>query len=408
LDVLKTCDGTDGRDAKSGSTSTAHSGSAVWDDDVMVNCAALEEGVKSVVASANRGGARISDEVLLNHELLQYARQGNLRGVSEALDKGAWTETRRPLVMKPQKPDTGKKGTGDDPAVIGMTPIMFAAQKGSAECVQRLLQARAEVNAVEEDGWSALHFASKEGHLQVCQSLLECKADPALMNIDEQRPVDVADEDMSFKERFTKICKAMPVFLRGSIKPSLAARQRRLQDAELEATREETQVQLRLTAFREEVLQEKKRQAFLQAALERAQAGGQAMRIASTMTSQRQEVVVGAQNQLLAGKALLSSLLREYQGRQMQEAKVSHPADSNQSGPDDDLRALQAELREIQLEMAAEQARATRINQQTEVLETEKRSLQAKSRSADAMSELQMQIQELAVGDPEVGGRWHD
>eukprot|EP00439_Symbiodinium_sp_Y106_P012514 s2721_g1.t2 len=196
LDVLKTCDGTDGRDAKSGSTSTARSGSAVWDDDVMVNCAALEEGVKSVVASANRGGARISDEVLLNHELLQYARQGNLRGVSEALDKGAWTETRRPLVMKPQKPDTGKKGSGDDPAVVGMTPIMFAAQKGSAECVQRLLQARAEVNAVEEDGWSALHFASKEGHLQVCQSLLECKADPGLMNIDEQRPIDVADEDL--------------------------------------------------------------------------------------------------------------------------------------------------------------------------------------------------------------------
>ncbi|CAE7631725.1 CASKIN2 [Symbiodinium necroappetens] len=144
---------------------------------------------------------------------------------------------------------------------------------------------------------------------------------------------------------------------------ALVARQRRLQDAELEATREETQVQLRLTAFREEVLQEKKRQAFLQAALERAQAGGQAMRIASTMTSQRQEVVVGAQNQLLAGKALLSSLLREYQGRQMQEAKVSHPADSNQSGPDDDLRALQAELREIQLEMAAEQACTSNADQ---------------------------------------------
>ncbi|CAE7650816.1 CASKIN2 [Symbiodinium sp. CCMP2456] len=191
---------------------------------------------------------------------------------------------------------------------------------------------------------------------------------------------------------------------------ALVARQRRLQDAELEATREETQVQLRLAAFREEVLQEKKRQAFLQAALERAQAGGQAMRIASTMTSQRQEVVVEAQNQLLAGKALLSSLLREYQGRQMQEAKVSRPADSNISNPSgpDDLRALQAELQEIQMEMAAEQARATRINQQTQVLETEKRSLQAKSRSADAMSELQMQIQELAVGDPEVGGRRHD
>ncbi|CAE7589606.1 CASKIN2 [Symbiodinium natans] len=210
LDVLKTCDGSDGHDAKPGSATSANRGSAMWDDDVVVNCAALEEGVKSVVASANRGGARISDEVLLNHELLQYARQGNLRGVSEALDKGAWTETRRPLVMKPQKPDAGKKGHGEDPAVVGMTPIMFAAQKGSVDCVKRLLQARAEVNAVEEDGWSALHFASKEGHLQVCQELLECKADPALANIDDQRPLDVADEEMSFKEKFKLICKDLP------------------------------------------------------------------------------------------------------------------------------------------------------------------------------------------------------
>eukprot|EP00439_Symbiodinium_sp_Y106_P019552 s2721_g2.t1 len=186
---------------------------------------------------------------------------------------------------------------------------------------------------------------------------------------------------------------------------ALVARQRRLQDAELEATREETQEQLRLAACREEVLQEKKRQAFLQAALERAQAGGQALRIASTMTSQRQEVVVEAQNQLLAGKALLSSLLREYQARQMQEGKVSRPG-NKLSGPDDDLRALQAELQEIRSEMAAEQVRAARINRQTQVLETEKRSLQGKAadRSADAMSELQMQIQELAVGDSEVGG----
>ncbi|CAK9068889.1 Caskin-2 [Durusdinium trenchii] len=98
-------------------------------------------------------------------------------------------------VMKPQKPEPGKKSSQDDPANVGMTPIMceaeqeqvhqdpvlawcvgssramreqrFSAQKGSLDCVRRLLQARADINAVEEDGWSALHFASKEGHVQV-------------------------------------------------------------------------------------------------------------------------------------------------------------------------------------------------------------------------------------------------
>ena len=40
-----------------------------------------------------RGGNRISDDVLLNHELLQCARQGDVKGISAALEKGAWTET---------------------------------------------------------------------------------------------------------------------------------------------------------------------------------------------------------------------------------------------------------------------------------------------------------------------------
>eukprot|EP00931_Biecheleriopsis_adriatica_P064511 TRINITY_DN3927_c0_g1_i3.p1 TRINITY_DN3927_c0_g1~~TRINITY_DN3927_c0_g1_i3.p1 ORF type:complete len:254 (+),score=50.73 TRINITY_DN3927_c0_g1_i3:95-763(+) len=219
MDVLGTCDGAYGRDSgKAGNPGAGNqrggpSGTttnAAWDEDVSVSCAALEDGVKSVVASANRGGARISDEVLLNHELLQYSRQGNVRGVSDALDKGAWTETRRPLVMKPQKPDTdGKKGGGkggkgdskdDDPANVGMTPIMFSAQKGSAECVRRLIVAK-----VEEDGWSALHFASKEGHLEVCRILLDSNANPKLVNIDDQTPLDLADEDGNFKANFKEL-----------------------------------------------------------------------------------------------------------------------------------------------------------------------------------------------------------
>jgi len=207
LDALKTCDGSDVHSGNCGSSTKSSAGGGGWDDDVVVNCAALEEGVKSVVASANRGGARISDEVLLNHELLQYARQGNFRGVNDALEKGAWTETRRPLVMKPQKPDAGKKG-GDDPAMIGMTPIMFAAQKGSTDCVLRLLHARAEVNAVEEDGWSALHFAAKEGNYEVCKALLDAKADPQMKNIDDHQPLDVAEEDVDFKRKLLALCKA--------------------------------------------------------------------------------------------------------------------------------------------------------------------------------------------------------
>ena len=56
------------------------------------------------------------NQLLLNHELLQNARQGNVAGLTAALDKGAWTETRRPLVMKPQKPDVNRGGMGKNDA----------------------------------------------------------------------------------------------------------------------------------------------------------------------------------------------------------------------------------------------------------------------------------------------------
>ena len=100
--------------------------------------------------------------------------EGNLRGVSEALEKGAWTETRRPLVMKPQKPEPGKKSSGDDPANVGMTPIMwglgglcflcsrFSAQRGSADCVGRLLKARADINAARGSTRKALFGCLKQ------------------------------------------------------------------------------------------------------------------------------------------------------------------------------------------------------------------------------------------------------
>mmetsp|Transcript_53478 Transcript_53478/g.106453 ORF Transcript_53478/g.106453 Transcript_53478/m.106453 type:complete len:239 (-) Transcript_53478:207-923(-) len=224
LDVLKTCDGLaasepKGRNGNNEGPSPRRPDNA-WDEDALVTCAAIEDGVKSAVACANRGGARISNEVLLNHELLQHARQGNIKGLSTALDKGAWTETRRPLVMKPQKPDvnsgangpdgksndeTAARASGTSPHDIGMTALMFSSQNGSVECVRRLLWAGADVNAVEEDAWSALHFSAKEGHLEVCTTLLANRADHTAHNADDKTPLQIAEEeDEAFAEKLKK------------------------------------------------------------------------------------------------------------------------------------------------------------------------------------------------------------
>jgi len=196
LDVLKTCDGNQHRDDNEERHRNPN-GRSDWDEDVSVGCDVLETGVKRVVASANRGGTKISDEVLINHELLQAARSGDVRSLTTALEKGAWTETRRPLVMKPQKPEKKGKGSSDDgnEADIGMTALMFSAQNGNTECVRRLIFANAEVNAIEEDGWSSLHFAAKEGNIDVCSVLIQHKADVQMINSEEKTPLDVAKEE---------------------------------------------------------------------------------------------------------------------------------------------------------------------------------------------------------------------
>lgn len=208
LDVLKTCDG-EGAALRRGGHGAC---SSEWDEDTGMSCGMLEEGVKNVVASANRGNNRISSEVLLNHELLQYARSGNARGLSEALEKGAWTETRRPLVMKPQKPDRQNGGAGDNDSrseeQVGMTALMFSAQCGSSECIRRLLWANAEVNAVEEDGWTALHFAAKEGNLDVCSKLLQARANTQHRNCDDKTALEVAQaDDTDFATKFDNLLK---------------------------------------------------------------------------------------------------------------------------------------------------------------------------------------------------------
>lgn len=212
LEVLKACDGTLSEGQQHGADGTSSGQQPRREhpsyEGASCSCTALEDGVKHAVATVKRGGNRISDDVLLNHELLQCARQGDVKGISAALEKGAWTETRRPLVMKPQKPQEG----GDDacaglrgrrePGDVGMTALMFSAQAGSVECVRRLVWAGAELNAAEEDGWSALHFAAKEGHMAVCMALLESRADPELYDSDDRTALQVAaEEDDEFADR---------------------------------------------------------------------------------------------------------------------------------------------------------------------------------------------------------------
>ncbi|KAF2651686.1 ankyrin, partial [Lophiostoma macrostomum CBS 122681] len=52
------------------------------------------------------------------------------------------------------------------------TPLGWASEMGSTESAKKLLEAGADPNVFEHDGWSALHWAARNGHLDVLKLLL--------------------------------------------------------------------------------------------------------------------------------------------------------------------------------------------------------------------------------------------
>lgn len=75
------------------------------------------------------------------------------------------------------------------------TALMHAVNKRSFDFVDRLLRARANVNQLERDGWTALHFAAAYGHIAIARLLIEAGADVTIKNNVGLTPIDVAKQN---------------------------------------------------------------------------------------------------------------------------------------------------------------------------------------------------------------------
>ncbi len=75
---------------------------------------------------------------------------------------------------------------------VNDTPLIWASEMGSIECVTILLDAGADPNEFEIDGWSALHWASRNGHCDIATILLERGAYPFQQDRRGHAPLDWA------------------------------------------------------------------------------------------------------------------------------------------------------------------------------------------------------------------------
>mmetsp|Transcript_54721 Transcript_54721/g.175532 ORF Transcript_54721/g.175532 Transcript_54721/m.175532 type:complete len:193 (+) Transcript_54721:69-647(+) len=127
-----------------------------------------------------------------NARLLRGAQDGEPAVVREALDAGANTETRQPMRIMPG----GRSKSNKSHAVYGLTPLMHASKGGHLTCVMALLDARAAVNADDEDGATSLHFAATSGDIDVFKALILAGADVNATDVDERGVLDYLPEDV--------------------------------------------------------------------------------------------------------------------------------------------------------------------------------------------------------------------
>ncbi|KAH3757163.1 serine/threonine-protein kinase STY8 [Pelomyxa schiedti] len=73
------------------------------------------------------------------------------------------------------------------------TPLHYASKGGNAQSVALLIQAGADVAAVNKNGFTAMHFACAQGHLEVVKQLKQYGADPTVPNKSGESPLDLTE-----------------------------------------------------------------------------------------------------------------------------------------------------------------------------------------------------------------------
>ncbi len=77
----------------------------------------------------------------------------------------------------------------------GWTALIWALANGHATSATQLIQAKANVNAANNDyGETALHHAANHGRTAVAELLLEAKADPTAVNKSGETPAQLAEQ----------------------------------------------------------------------------------------------------------------------------------------------------------------------------------------------------------------------
>ena len=74
----------------------------------------------------------------------------------------------------------------------GLTPILFAISKSNITAVYALINAKADIKVLDDNGWSALHWAAQTQNPKIVEAILGLGLDPNLADFEGSTPLHIA------------------------------------------------------------------------------------------------------------------------------------------------------------------------------------------------------------------------
>lgn len=141
-------------------------------------------------------------------DLFEAAALGKVDRLRELLDTGESANTFAPDGMTPLglacffgQPEAARlllsRGADVNAASqnpMKVAPIHAAVAGKNAEVIDLILSSNPDVNARQQQGWTAIHSAAMHGDLALLEKLLARGADPMVKNDDGKTPLDLARE----------------------------------------------------------------------------------------------------------------------------------------------------------------------------------------------------------------------